>query len=173
MGGAGLAERDQAGGQCGGGAQGAPSAVSGATAEPRVATMARAETERKTERVISGPSFLGLSTPGPASDGHGHGRDRLSHSGNLDYLLEDEEEPRRGAGKLILILLALALAAGFGYLRWKQGGFDWLNASGKKPAATAPDAGQDGDTGGEAGPPRPAGTSWGQGESGQRGDAAG
>ena len=162
-----LAARDQAGGQSGGGAQGAPSAVSGATAEPRVATITRAETERRTERVISGPSFLGLSTPGPASDGYGHGRDRLSHSGNLDYLLEDEEEPRRGAGKLILILLALALAAGFGYLRWKQGGFDWLNASGKKPAATAPDAGQNGDTGGAAAPSHPAETAGGQANSAQ------
>jgi len=85
----------------------------------------------------------------------------------LDYLLEDEEEPRRGAGKLILILLALALAAGFGYLRWKQGGFDWLNASGKKPAATAPDAGQNGDTGGAAAPSHPAETAGGQANSAQ------
>jgi hypothetical protein len=161
-----LAPRDQAGGERQGAA--APSAVSSAGAEPRVATMARAETERKSERVISGPSFLGLSTPGPAADGHGHGRDHLSHSGNLDYLLEDDEEPKRGAGKLILILLALALAAGFGYLRWKQGGFDWLNASGKKPAATAPDAGQSADSGGAAGTAaRPAETAGGQANTAQ------
>jgi len=165
-----LAARDQAAGQSAGAAQAAPSAVSGASAEPRVATIARGETERKTERVISGPSFLGLSTPGPASDGHGHGRDHLSHSGNLDYLLDDEEEPKRGAGKLILILLALALAAGFGYLRWKQGGFDWLNASNKKPVATTPDAGQNGDSGGAAAPTHPAETAGGQANSAQ--DAA-
>jgi hypothetical protein len=65
------------------------------------------------------------------------GRDSLRpSSGNLDYLLEDEEEPKRGGGKLILGVLALALAVGFGYLHFKQGGFDWLKASQKKTAAT-------------------------------------
>jgi TPR repeat protein len=65
-------------------------------------------------------------------------------SRNLDYLLDDDEEPKRGGGKLILVMLALALAAGFGYLHWKQGGFDWLNANDKKPAAAkpSPDAAQ-------------------------------
>jgi hypothetical protein len=112
-------------------------------------------TASKTERIISGPSFLGLSTPGPASDRH-TSRDPLPpSSGNLDYLLEDEEEPKRGAGKAILILLALALALGFGYLRWKQGGFDWLTASSKKPAAATSDVGQNSDSAGSATPARP------------------
>jgi TPR repeat protein len=92
--------------------------------------------------VISGPSFLGLSTPAPrkpaslSSNPH-------SSSSNLDYLLEDEEEPRRGgAGKFILILLALALAVGFGYLRWKNQALPWLHSGASKPPAAdqAPDA---------------------------------
>jgi hypothetical protein len=116
--------------------------------------------------VITGPSFLGLSTPGPyvepradreaepQIDRHLEGRDALRPSSNLDYLLEDDEEqPKRSSGKLILIVLALALAVGFGYLHWKQGGFDWLNQSDKKPEAAAKppaDSGQSG-TGSAAG----------------------
>ncbi|MGA8270586.1 MAG: zinc-ribbon domain-containing protein [Candidatus Sulfotelmatobacter sp.] len=91
--------------------------------------------------IISGPSFLGLNKP---ADGGGDysrygrgGNDQVrGSSGNLDYLLEDEdeEEPKRGWGKFFLVVVALALAGGFGYLRWKQGGFDWL-LNDKKPAA--------------------------------------
>ena len=85
---------------------------------------------------ISGPSFLGLSDPAPRkranlnSDSHGSSR-------NLDYLLDDDEPRRGGAGKFFLILLALALAVGFGYLRWKNQGLPWLHASPNKPAAAA------------------------------------
>lgn len=86
--------------------------------------------------VISGPSFLGLNDPGPRkaarlnNDPHGS-----PSSGNLDYLLEDEEEPRRGTGaKFVLMLLALALALGFGYLRWKNHGLPFLSANANKPA---------------------------------------
>jgi hypothetical protein len=91
---------------------------------------------------ISGPSFLGLNDPPPrkraslSADPH-----HDSSSGNLDYLLEDEEEPHHGGGgKYILILIALALAVGFGYLRWKSGGFAWLNPSPKPAATQAPNA---------------------------------
>jgi hypothetical protein len=65
--------------------------------------------------------------------------DHLQHSsGNLDYLLDDDEEqPKGGWGKLIVVLVALLLALGFGYLRWRQGGFDWLTGN-KNPAAVAP-----------------------------------
>jgi len=35
-----------------------------------------------------------------------------------------------------VVVIALALAVGFGYLHWKQGGFDWLTAGDKKPSAT-------------------------------------
>ena len=83
---------------------------------------------------ISGPSFLGLNDPAPRkranlnSDSHGSSR-------NLDYLLDDDEPRRGGAGKFFLILLALALAVGFGYLRWKNQGLPWLHVTPNKPAA--------------------------------------
>ena len=98
---------------------------------------------------ISGPSFLGLSNPSPRSP-VSRSRASLSidpshapSSRSLDYLLEDDEEPRSsGAWKFLLILIALGLAVGFGYLRWKNQGLPWLNVLVKKPAAattTAPD----------------------------------
>jgi hypothetical protein len=90
---------------------------------------------RRGEAAITGPSFLGLnvarqdSSPGyPPLQGS---------SSSLDYLLDDEEEPKGRAGKLILVI-ALALAAGVGYLRWKRGGFEWLNLEEKKAAVTTP-----------------------------------
>jgi hypothetical protein len=91
---------------------------------------------------ISGPSFLGLNDPGP---GQPVPRKRASlsidpHSApvsNLDYLLDEEEPPHHwGIGKILLILIALALAVGFGYLRFKNQGLEWLNGL-KKPAAVA------------------------------------
>jgi hypothetical protein len=94
------------------------------------------------EPTISGPSFLGLNQPGQRRSGSRHeGRRDTGHlqtSGNLDYLLDDEEPPKHGWGKLVFISVALALAGGFGYLHWKQGGFDWLTAGSSKPAATQP-----------------------------------
>jgi hypothetical protein len=91
---------------------------------------------------ISGPSFLGLSDSSP-SHPPPRKRARLSidpHSapgGNLEYLLDEEEEPSHwGPGKILFIMIALALALGFGYLRWKTHGFAWLNPPGKKPDAT-------------------------------------
>ena len=90
---------------------------------------------------ISGPSFLGLGDPAPRRSSQ-RTRDSLSidpnhsrGSGNLDYLLEDDEERPSGAWKYILILVALALAVGFGYLRFKNQGLEWLNTALKKPAA--------------------------------------
>jgi hypothetical protein len=80
---------------------------------------------------ISGPSFLGLNDPPPRTRGS-LSADPHSSSSNLDYLLEDEEPKRGGAGRFALILLMLALAGGFGYMRWK-----WLQAGqSKRPAAT-------------------------------------
>lgn len=81
--------------------------------------------------VITGPSFLGLNRP---AAGRTSGR-----SDDLDYLLEDEE-PRRGWGKLIAIAVALVLLGGFGYLRWKQGGFDFVT-KGLRPADSTSQAG--------------------------------
>jgi len=92
---------------------------------------------------ISGPSFLGLSDPAPRKRDTGLSIDPHASSGNLDYLLDDDEEHRgSGAGKVFLILIALALAVGFGYLRWKGHGFGWISSSLSKPSAVAknPDA---------------------------------
>ncbi len=91
------------------------------------------------EPVISGPSFLGLNDPGPRKQASLTADPTANPSStNLDYLLEDDEEHRRGgAGKFILILLALALAVGLGYLRWKNHGFGWLGSLTNKPSATA------------------------------------
>ncbi len=123
---------------------------------PKRAPLSSSGAGPNTGPVITRPSFLGLNTP-RAEDPQA-GRDAQQHSsGNLDYLLEDEEEPNRGWGKLLLVVVALALAVGFGYLHWKQGGFDWLNASEKKPAAAAKptaDAAQSGaDSAGTTGSP--------------------
>jgi zinc-ribbon domain len=95
--------------------------------------------------VISGPSFLGLNKPadGRSARAYSSRSHDLHTSGNLDYLLDDdEEEPKRGGGKLFLVVIALALIGGFGYLRWKQGGFDFLKPSrAVAPAQNAPDSG--------------------------------
>jgi hypothetical protein len=124
---------------------------------------AKSDAWPSTRPVISGgPSLLGLNIPASDIDSRraGGGHDPLRPSSNVDYLLEDEEEPRRGWGKLILVVVALVLAAGFGYVRWKQGGFDWLNARDKKPTAATtqtPDAAQSGDSGAATGTAAPAG----------------
>ncbi|HWO34406.1 MAG TPA: hypothetical protein VNO32_36900, partial [Candidatus Acidoferrum sp.] len=103
--------------------------------------------EPRRESVIAGPSFLGLNRASPGADGEvyrnhddasiGHGPLQAS-PGSLDYLLEDEEEPKSGGWKLSLIMVVLALAVGFGYLRWKRGGFEWLGdwLGNKKAAVT-------------------------------------
>lgn len=87
---------------------------------------------------ISGPSFLGLNDRSP------HRRTRASlsidphSSSNVEYLLDDDDEPRHfGAGKVLLILIALGLAVGFGYLRWKNQGLSWINEALHKPSAAA------------------------------------
>jgi hypothetical protein len=91
---------------------------------------------------ISGPSFLGLNDPAPRKRGSLSFDHSSPSSSNVDYLLDDEEEHRRGgAGKIVLILVALALAAGLGYLRWKNHGFGWLGSTSNKPSAVAQDSG--------------------------------
>ncbi len=149
--GAALVGKDPAGGQ-------APVGVGsgGSTAERRAASSPPGAGPRlgpSSEPVITGPSFLGLGAPaGGTGGGRGDhqadgGHDALRPSSNVDYLLEDVEEPHRSRGKMILVVAALALAVGFGYLHWRRGGFDWLNAGDKKPSAAAtqtPDAGQAG-----------------------------
>ena len=91
---------------------------------------------RENRPVISGPSFLGLNEPAPSSSRRGPlSIDPDSSSRSLDYLLEDEEPRRGGAGKFLLILVALLLAGGFGYLRWRHQGFAWLTGPPKKAPA--------------------------------------
>jgi hypothetical protein len=125
-----------------------PAPGASATAERRPAAVSPPDGGPSTRPIIAGPSFLGLNLPasGARADRHSDpradpsaGRDSLQpSSGNLDYLLEDEEEPKRGWGKLMLVVVALALALGFGYLHWRQGGFDWLKVGDKKQVATGP-----------------------------------
>ncbi|SPF46061.1 exported hypothetical protein [Candidatus Sulfotelmatobacter kueseliae] len=112
-----------------------PPAVSPAAPAQRVQAAPSAEP------VISGPSFLGLNQPAPAArrtnplsiDPHAG-----PSSSNLDYLLQDDEEPKRGgAWKFVLIVIALALAGGFGYLHWKNQSVPQLGAGANKPAAAA------------------------------------
>lgn len=105
-------------------------------AEQRMPGRLVPEAERPVESpVITGPSFLGLNKPADSrSSASSRESERSNYSdslgrpsGNLDYLLEDEEEESKsGWGKVLVILIALALVGGFGYLRWKQGGFDWV-----------------------------------------------
>jgi hypothetical protein len=91
---------------------------------------------------ITGPSFLGLNDSPRQSETRPRvqgAQDQLQSSHSVDYLLEDdEEEPKRGWGKVLVVLVALGLALGFGYLHWKQGGFDWVTGSANKPQTTAP-----------------------------------
>jgi hypothetical protein len=115
-----------------------PSAAAPVPAKPQAVTAPRPSAQLSEDSpIISGPSFLGLSGPAPRKRAS-LSADPHSSSSNLDYLLEDEEEPRRGgAGKFLLILLALALAVGFGYLRWKNQGLPWLHLGTTKPAPAA------------------------------------
>ncbi len=112
---------------------------------------------------ISGPSFLGLNQPtarhtweendehGAPSPGNYDSDSR--YTGSADYLLDDEE-PRRGWGKLAALVVALLLAGGFGYLHWRQGGFDWL----MQAKTTAPAASTTGDASGTPGAAAPSDT---------------
>ena len=84
---------------------------------------------------ISGPSFLGLNDSAPRQRAS-LSSERHSGSGNLDYLLEDDEPRRSGGGKFVLILFALALAVVFGYLRFKV----LKERPGKAPAPATQDS---------------------------------
>ena len=114
-------------------------------AQPQVDKPASSPAPAQPTPAITGPSLLGLNTPSASSESHAsanananEGREpSISHpaSQNLDYLLEDDEEPKQSGGKWLLLAVALLLALGFGYLRWKQGGFAWIDGSPQKPAA--------------------------------------
>jgi len=144
-----------------------PARLSSATAEGRPAPLPSSNARSSPEPVITGPSFLGLSSPGPAGERPAE-RDSLRPSSSLDYLLEDEEESKRGWGKLVFIVIALALAVGLGYLHFKQTGFGGLTVGDKKPTAAKPasDAPPGADSGGAAGPATPDSTAPAAGSSG-------
>lgn len=120
-----------------------PSTVSSTAARPQAAQSSLESDSRASapasepSPVISGPSFLGLNDPPPRKRGNLSIDPRGTNSRNLDYLLDDEEPRRGGAGKFVLIMVALALAVGLGYLRWKNQGFGWLNAGSSKPSPAA------------------------------------
>lgn len=118
----------------------APVTSAPSSSTSRDATGPRPAPVYEREPVISGPSFLGLNLPAETSSK----RATLSvepHAGpgarSVDYLLEDDEEPRpSGRGKWALILVALALASGFGYARWRSQGLSWLTGGGNRPPVT-------------------------------------
>src|SRR5215470_17447214 len=75
---------------------------------------------------------------------------------DLDYLLEDDEEPKSSKGLVFLTFIALALVVGLGYLRFRDGGFPFLKSlttsSQPKPAAPAESSSQ---TEGSSDQPKP------------------
>ena len=60
---------------------------------------------------------------------------------DLDYLLEDDEEPKSNTGLILLTIVALALVVGLGWLRWRNSGFPYLKSltsiAQPKPVATS------------------------------------
>lgn len=93
---------------------------------------------------MSAPSILGLNAPPPTRSRSGpnlqHDAHHAAPSRSLDYLLDDEEEHRGGAWKILLILIALALALGFGYWRWQKEGLPslWQNKPSTAQSGEAP-----------------------------------
>jgi len=92
--------------------------------------------------IISGPSILGLNQPASPRRGSplSIDPDARPTARDLNYLLEDDEQPKGGAGKIILIVIALALAIGFGYLRWRHQALPWLGSHATKPTTAAQSA---------------------------------
>jgi len=149
-----------------------PATAPGAASGRRVEQLSDSQRERRysepaPESSITGPSFLGLNTPiardaGRRGDGDYDDRNSDSYSGrrdssnDLDYLLEDEEEPRRGWIKVLAGLVALGLAVGFGYLHYQQGGFEFLRNGAQKEATATPDGAQGAaNSAGQSGTPTP------------------
>jgi len=123
----------------------ARSAPAPSTARPEPPAVLPPPAVTEESSYISGPSFLGLSEPpaSPKRQGNLKVDARDSSSRNLDYLLEDDEEPSSGGvGKFVLIavVVVLALAMGLGYLRWK-GPSGTKTAD--KPAVTGQDSTSD------------------------------
>lgn len=114
-----------------------PAAVVAPPARSEAAPVRPSADERHSSASISGPSFLGLNDP-PERKRASLSIDPHSSQNNLEYLLDDEEQPKSsGWGKVLLILLALGLAVGFGYLRWKNQSMGWLRPAANKPSAVS------------------------------------
>ncbi len=99
------------------------------------------------ETTVPEPIHRGSPTPAPAYTGGifnlGAPADRPHQS--LDYLLDDDEEPKSHKGLVLLFVIALALAGGLGYLRWRNGSLPSLRSltaaiKAAPPATPAPDA---------------------------------
>src|SRR5207248_7319288 len=84
---------------------------------------------------ISGPSFLGLGSESPKGGYAETSRD-------LNYLFDEDEQPRRSYGRVIGILLVLAVLGGLGYLQYKRSGGSWTPPWAKGPAQTPIQASQ-------------------------------
>ena len=116
-----------------------PASSSSATPVARpVAPPRPPERQPQDAPVISGPSFLGLNDPVPSKRASLSIDPHSQSSRNLDYLLEDDDHPRGGVGKVLFILFALVLAAGLGYLRWRNHQFPWGWQPSKPTAASQP-----------------------------------
>jgi Double zinc ribbon len=94
-----------------------------------------AHRETPASSTISGPSFLGLGGE-PVRGGYGE------TSRDLNYLFEEDEEPKRSYGRFIGILLVLAILGGLGYLQYKRSGGSWTPPWAKGPAQTPIQASQ-------------------------------
>jgi zinc-ribbon domain/Sel1 repeat len=94
-----------------------------------------AHRETPASTAISGPSFLGLGGE-PPKGGYGE------TSRDLNYLFEEDEQPRRSYGRFIGILLVLAVLGGLGYLQYKRSGGSWTPPWAKGPAQTPIQASQ-------------------------------
>lgn len=84
---------------------------------------------------ISGPSFLGLGGEAPRGGYHETSRD-------LNYLFEDDEQPKRTYWRFTAIMLVLAVFAGLAYLQYRRGGNSWTAPWSKAPAQTPVQASQ-------------------------------
>jgi Sel1 repeat-containing protein len=84
---------------------------------------------------ISGPSFLGLGAE-PPHGGYGE------TSRDLNYLFEDDEQPKRTYWRFTAIMLVLAICGGLAYLQYRRGGNSWTAPWSKGPAQTPVQASQ-------------------------------
>jgi hypothetical protein len=80
------------------------------------------------------------------------------HTRNLDYLLEDDEEPKSHKGLLLLGIVAVALVGGLGYLRFRNTGLPFLKSGAINSQSSTPAPSGSGDTSIELSPANPSNT---------------